>query len=564
MNNNKKTITVCSIIALIILAIVVIVTLISDLTGFSIVFGTFFVILTICLAIYLREEPDEFNAFIKTKKRILRTYDSVIVEVEDIPNIAGKNIIKVKSIEDLVDAQLELREPIYYKNDNDSCFFILLHFNEACIYVLRMNDSVVSPTEQSIRYMKEETTDKTKEQENILENLEKTVVYKLDELRSFRISPIRNNEKINVVDDTAIKKGIEEAKEQEITSSALSSEISKTMYLKDLRERMLKYEEEQMGKTKELAKTQEEIKVKEKVAPKEIEAPVEEKEVEVSPIEKLRKMVKEQEQSLTKELRIKEEAEEAEETENVEKVEKALKVEEKEKIKEDVKEETKAELSASKEEVVREEKTINKEDDIKLQIMDDTDAKKEVKVVDIKEEQEENQDDDLMDQIVVLHSLDEEEDEPTSIEDDEVITHVIVEDNLDDEEDEDEVLSKEIERHSTMEIKIVDETSEIATVVSDEEDEEPAEEILEVSKLSEIEKIEEVEDNTDEENEASTEVETAIEDEEETEADSEEIVQNPVATKTTKEINKTRRTTRPTRKVTHSTRRAQKHTNRKR
>lgn len=249
--NNKKTITICSIIALIILAVVIIITIMSDLAGFSIILGALFAILIVCLGVYLREEPDEYSSFIKNKKRILRTYDSIIVEVEDIPNIAGKNIIKVKSIEDLVDAQLELREPIYYKNDNDSCFFMLLHYNEACVYILKMNDGVVSPTEQSIRYMKEDKENKD-ESENILNNVENTIVYKLDELRSFKISPIRNEDKIEVVDDTAIKEEIEDAKEQHITKEALEDEISKTMYINDLKEKIRQFEAEEQEKEEQI------------------------------------------------------------------------------------------------------------------------------------------------------------------------------------------------------------------------------------------------------------------------------------------------------------------------
>lgn len=245
--NNKKLISTCCIVALVVLAIVILITFLTDLTGFSIILGALFIILTICLGLYLKEEPDEYNAFIKNKKRILRTYDSIIVEVEDIPNIAGKNIIKVKSIEDLVDAQLELREPIYYKNDNDSCFFMLLHYNEACIYILKMNESVVSPTEQSIRYMKEDKNSKDTN-ENILDNLENTIVYKLDELRSFKISPIKQEKAIEVVDDTAIKNEIEEAKEHKITKESLEDEISKTMYINDLKERIRQYEEEELEK----------------------------------------------------------------------------------------------------------------------------------------------------------------------------------------------------------------------------------------------------------------------------------------------------------------------------
>lgn len=269
--NNKKTITVCSIIALVILAIVIVVTLMTDLTEFSIILGALFIILAVVLGIYLREEPDEYSAYIKNKKRILRTYNSIIVEVEDIPNIAGKNIIKVKSIEDLVDAQLELREPIYYKNDNDSCFFMLLHYNEACIYILKMNDGVVSPTEQSIRYMKEDKDTKDTN-ENILDNLENTIVYKLDELRSFKISPIRNESTIKVVDDTAIKENIETSKEQHLTKETLEEEISKTMYINDLKEKIRQFEEDE----KKLEETVEEV-----VTPK--EEPKEEKKKETTP-----------------------------------------------------------------------------------------------------------------------------------------------------------------------------------------------------------------------------------------------------------------------------------------
>lgn len=247
--NNKKTITICAIAALVVIAILIFVTIISNSINLSIMLMALFVILTICLGIYMKESPDEFTAYVKERKKILRTYDSVLVEVEDIPNIAGKNIIKVKTIDDLVDAQLELREPIYYKNDNDSAFFLLLHYNEACIYILKMNDSVISPTEQSIRYMKEDKKELEKaSKENILENVENTVVYKLDELRSFKISPIRNEEKIEIVDDTAIKEEIKAAEKMKLTKDALESEISKTTYIKELKEKINRLEEEEKKK----------------------------------------------------------------------------------------------------------------------------------------------------------------------------------------------------------------------------------------------------------------------------------------------------------------------------
>jgi hypothetical protein len=281
MSDNKKIITISSIVALVILAIVIIITLINGLVGFGLILGALFLILTICLGIYLREDPDEYSTYIKNKKKILKTYNSIIVEVEDIPNIAGKNIIKVKSIEDLVDAQLELREPIYYKNDSDSSFFMLLHYNEACIYILRMNENVVSPTEQSIKYMKEDTEEKSKDQENILENIEDTIVYKLDELRSFKISPIRNKEKIKVVDDTAIKDEIEKGNNY-VVEKDLENEMTKTLYLKDLKKKMQEMEEAEeqaiLEEQKAAKKKENEVKLSLDVSKKEAKSIAKKKE----------------------------------------------------------------------------------------------------------------------------------------------------------------------------------------------------------------------------------------------------------------------------------------------
>lgn len=246
--NNKKALVTIVIAALVILSIAIIVTLMTELTGFAITLIALFIVLAGCLSIYIKEAPDEYSIFLKEKKRILKTYNSVIVEVETLPNIAGKNIIKVKTFDDLIDAQLELREPIYYKNDNDSCFFLLLHYNEACIYILKLNNDVISPTELSIRYMKPDGTDNKTEYETLLEAIEDTVVFKLDELRSYKISPIRNGEVIEVVDDTAIKKSLENTislKQEEV-----ADELSKTKYIKDLKARLEEYENDGQGKTK--------------------------------------------------------------------------------------------------------------------------------------------------------------------------------------------------------------------------------------------------------------------------------------------------------------------------
>lgn len=239
--DNKKSIIIGSIVALVILAIVLLITFTTELYGFFVVLLTLFVILLISLGFYIKEKPDEYSVFQKEKKRILKTYSSAIIEVENLPNIAGKNIIKVKSMDDLVDAQLELREPIYYKNDNDSCFFLLLHYNEACIYILRLNPDVISPTEQSLRFIQMDDS-KQLNYESLLDNIENTLVLKLDELRSVRISPVRNRKKIEVIDSSAIKEKIKENKD--FNEKTLIDELSKTSIIKNLQEQLNNLEKE--------------------------------------------------------------------------------------------------------------------------------------------------------------------------------------------------------------------------------------------------------------------------------------------------------------------------------
>ncbi len=279
--DNKKSIIIGSIIALVILAVVLIITFATELYGFFVVLLTLFVILLISLGFYIKEKPDEYSIFLKEKRRILKTYSSAIIEVENLPNIAGKNIIKVKSMDDLVDAQLELREPIYYKNDNDSCFFLLLHYNEACVYILRLNPDVISPTEQSLRFIQKEDT-KQLNYESLLDNIENTLVLKLDELRSVKISPIRNKKKIEVLDSTAIKEKIKENKDY--NEKTLIDELSKTSIIKNLQEKLNnlenEYKEKKNTKTFEPVEEQEES-LYDKIMKEELE--LEEKEEKGNP-----------------------------------------------------------------------------------------------------------------------------------------------------------------------------------------------------------------------------------------------------------------------------------------
>lgn len=69
-------------------------------------------------------------------KKIQSTYDSIIVNVEEEPNLEDYNVIKVESFEELIDAHSEIRMPINYYQTGDSSVFILFNENTAWKYIL--------------------------------------------------------------------------------------------------------------------------------------------------------------------------------------------------------------------------------------------------------------------------------------------------------------------------------------------------------------------------------------------------------------------------------------------
>ena len=69
--------------------------------------------------------------------KILSTYDSIIVNIKDLPNIDDYDVIKVESFEELIDAHSEIRKPINYYRTRDYSIFLLMNDNIVWEYILR-------------------------------------------------------------------------------------------------------------------------------------------------------------------------------------------------------------------------------------------------------------------------------------------------------------------------------------------------------------------------------------------------------------------------------------------
>ena len=86
----------------------------------------------------------------KKTKKILKKYDAVLVKTKNIPRLYDKNIMLVSNIEDMINAQMEIRKPVYYFVNENSHSFFLLDGEEALVYIVKNNPTIMCVVEKLI------------------------------------------------------------------------------------------------------------------------------------------------------------------------------------------------------------------------------------------------------------------------------------------------------------------------------------------------------------------------------------------------------------------------------
>ena len=162
---------------------------------------------------------DPVKVYESTVKRILNTYDSILVKSSSVPRLDGKNVILVETIDDLVDAQLEIRKPICYLKQTESCSFVLLDEKEAYVYVEKVNDDVTSPIEIEIRESRIRGKNIEEMDAEMLRDIERTTIVKLSNKKSYKVSPIRK------LDELQNKQEVSSAEKE---NDEIKSDISNT------------------------------------------------------------------------------------------------------------------------------------------------------------------------------------------------------------------------------------------------------------------------------------------------------------------------------------------------
>ena len=172
---------------------------------------------------------DEYNMFLK---EILKTYDAVLINVVEMPSVDGRSIVKVSNFEDLIDAQIEIRKPIYYKRDDRSTIFVLLDDKQVCINILKVDEE---ENTQFDRWLADLEKEKNKFDESILAGIENTTIVRLDNNKSYRVIPIKDNDKKTIKDSKELEKTLADLPKLKDTI-----ELSNTQFFKDINKRINK------------------------------------------------------------------------------------------------------------------------------------------------------------------------------------------------------------------------------------------------------------------------------------------------------------------------------------
>ena len=155
---NKKTKLTIILILLVLDLIGAVVLYINNLYGYFLITLGVLIILVITLILSVSEKTDDESKYNNSLKGILKRYDSILVETSSIPDMEGKNMMMITNIEDMIDASVEIRKPIYYKKEEDHCIFLLLDNQDISLFILKLDD-FETPIEKLIKERKNSIQD---------------------------------------------------------------------------------------------------------------------------------------------------------------------------------------------------------------------------------------------------------------------------------------------------------------------------------------------------------------------------------------------------------------------
>ncbi len=202
---------------------------------YAFITGTISVVLLFLLigGLFGNKTPeDRYNKFLKD---VLKTFDAVLINSEENPELDGRTLVKVSNFEDIIDAQVEIRKPVLYRRDDRSTLFVLLDDKQLFYYILKVDENEESPFDD---WVKDQKKKKVSFDKSLLTDIENTTIVKLDNNKSYKISLVSKNES-----KKDVKKEMKNARKVTKELDGLpklkdTMELSKTQLFKDLNKRI--------------------------------------------------------------------------------------------------------------------------------------------------------------------------------------------------------------------------------------------------------------------------------------------------------------------------------------
>ena len=95
-------------------------------------------LLFIYMVVKVFTKNDKKTIYDRKLKNILKTYDSILVYSKDKINLNDINVLKIKTINDLMKAQQIINKPIIYESLEKSSHFIINDDERILVYTLKV------------------------------------------------------------------------------------------------------------------------------------------------------------------------------------------------------------------------------------------------------------------------------------------------------------------------------------------------------------------------------------------------------------------------------------------
>ena len=105
---------------------------------FLFIFIAIFIVLLGFLIYNVATNKSSKDLYYSNVNRIVKNYSALLVE-SSIPSLAKKDIIYIKDIDNLANAAIQLKKPIYFIKDPESCAFIILDNNLALVNIYKQS-----------------------------------------------------------------------------------------------------------------------------------------------------------------------------------------------------------------------------------------------------------------------------------------------------------------------------------------------------------------------------------------------------------------------------------------